>query len=67
MITFNKTGTRVQKECNSKIWQEGICADSSEAENSENLNYVVSLVESAQPKKTSLPFLKKPLQFKLFQ
>ena len=59
MITFNKAGTTVQKEYNSKIWHEGLWADSSEAENPEYLNYVVSSVESARLEKTSLPFLKK--------
>lgn len=59
MITFNKAGTTLQKECNSKIWHEGIWADSSEVENPEYLNYVVSSVESARLEKTNLPFLKK--------
>ena len=37
----------------------GIWADSSEVENPEYLNYVVSSVESARLEKTNLPFLKK--------
>lgn len=56
MITFNEVGTTVQKKCDSRIWHEGIWADSSETENPEYLNYVVSSVESAQPEKLASLF-----------